>query len=122
MGFERGYDVVGADEDVMVAEDAEALRRFEAREDLGADAGRLPGDAMRQRAAADEVAGDEDEFGLECVDLARPSLRGTRPRCTRPGGCRRSGRCGSRRRRRAGCGWAKVRWVISNSWRAWVPE
>ena len=42
-----------------------ALGRLEALEDLGGDAGRPPGVLVRGRSAADEVAGEEDELGVE---------------------------------------------------------
>jgi hypothetical protein len=70
VGFERIDDVGFADHGVVVAEDAEALGGFEAGEDFGADAGRFPGVLVGEGASADEVAGDEDEFGVEQVDLA----------------------------------------------------
>ena len=42
MGFDGADDVFGADVDVVVAEDAETLGRFEGGEDLGSDAGAAP--------------------------------------------------------------------------------
>jgi hypothetical protein len=69
VGFEGRDDVVGTDVDVVIAEDAEALRGFELGEDLRADAGGVPGDGELAGAAADVVAGDEDDFGFEAVDL-----------------------------------------------------
>jgi hypothetical protein len=39
----RGDDVIGADVDVVIAEDAEALGSFESGEDLGSYAGGFPG-------------------------------------------------------------------------------
>ena len=74
VGFEGADDVVGADVDVVVAEDAEALRGFEGGEDLSGDAGGAPGDFEREGAAADEVSGDEDEVGVEGVDLGDHSF------------------------------------------------
>ena len=68
MGHERVDDVAGADTDVVVAEAGVALRRLEAFEDLGGDSGGAPGVPVRGRAAADEVAGEEDELGVELVD------------------------------------------------------
>ena len=68
VGRERGDDVAGADADVVVAEAGVALRRLEALEDLGGDAGGAPGVLVRGGAAADEVAGDENEVGVKLVD------------------------------------------------------
>ena len=58
----------GADGDVVVAEDSEALLGLEAGEDFGADAGGLPGDGVGERAAADVVAGDENQLRGKRVD------------------------------------------------------
>ena len=69
MGLERWNDVVGADVDVMVAEDTEALGRFEGGEDLGGYAGGAPGDGESEWAAADKIAGDQHEIGRHGVDL-----------------------------------------------------
>ncbi len=69
VGFDRADDVVGAHVDVMVAEDAEALRSFEGGEDFCSDAGGLPGNLESKRAAADKVAGNEDEIRGKRVDL-----------------------------------------------------
>ncbi len=74
MGFDGADDVFGADVDVVVAEDAEALGSFEGGEDLGGDAGCLPGFLERERAAADEVAGDEDEVGSHGVGFGDHAL------------------------------------------------
>ena len=60
VGFEGADDLVGADIDVVVAEDAEALGSFEGGEDLGGDTGGAPGDFEGEGAAADEVSCDED--------------------------------------------------------------
>jgi hypothetical protein len=69
VGFERRDDVAGTDDDVVVAEDTEALG-LDGREDFGADAGGFVGDGQLHGAAADVVAGDEDEVGVEGVDLS----------------------------------------------------
>jgi len=69
VGFERLNDVFCADVDVVVAEDAEALRSFEGGENLGSDAGGLPGYGQVAGATADVVAGDKDEIRVEVVDL-----------------------------------------------------
>jgi hypothetical protein len=69
VGFQGRDDVVGADVDVVIAEDAEALRGFELGENFGTNAGSVPGDGKLAGAAADVVAGDEDDFGFEAVDL-----------------------------------------------------
>ena len=74
VGFEWLDDVLGADVDVVVAEDAEALRGFEGGEDLGAEAGGAPGEGEVGGAAADEVSGDKDEIGIEDVDLGDHAL------------------------------------------------
>lgn len=68
VGAEGIDDVLGTDGDVVVAETGEALGGLELGEDLGGDAGGAPGDAVGGRAAADDVAGDEDEVGVEVVD------------------------------------------------------
>ena len=69
MGLEGRNDVAGAYVDVVVAEDAEALRSLEGGKDFGGDSGGSPGDSEGEGAAADEIAGDEDEVGGEAVDL-----------------------------------------------------
>lgn len=69
VGLEGANDVLGADTDVVVAEDAEALRRLERREDLGSCASGLPCDGEGAGATADEVASDKDEVRGECIDL-----------------------------------------------------
>ena len=73
VGFERWDDVAGADDDVVVAKDAEALG-FEGGEDLGADAGSFIGHGELAGTAADVVACDEDEVGVEGVDLGHDAL------------------------------------------------
>jgi len=65
--------VAGANDDVVVAEDAKALG-LDGGEDLGTDAGSLVGDGDGGGAAADVVAGDEDEVGVESVDLGDDAL------------------------------------------------
>ena len=99
MGFGGTDDVrVGADGDVVVAEDAEALGSLERGEDLGADAGcsaRLFVEG--ERTAADEVSGDEDEIGGHAVDLRRLRSRKEKSVLNPRGGYRSSGRCGSPR-------------------------
>ena len=67
VGREGGDDVAGPDTDVVVAEAGVALRRLEAFEDLGGDAGGAPGVLVGGGTAADEVSGDEDEVGVELV-------------------------------------------------------
>ena len=69
VGLEGRNDVIGADVDVVIAEDAEALGGFEGGKDFGSDAGCFPGLAEGERAAADEVACDEDEVRGEAIDL-----------------------------------------------------
>jgi len=69
MRLEWCDDVFGANGDIVVAEDAEALRGFEGGEDLGTEAGGPPGDRGGARSIADEVSGDQDEVGGEGVDL-----------------------------------------------------
>ena len=69
MGFERRDDVLGANGDVVVAEDGKALGGMELFEEFGADTGGFVGDGEGERAAADEVSGDEDELRVEGVDL-----------------------------------------------------
>ena len=68
VGFEGADDVFGADRDVVVAEDAEALRRLESGEDFGAGSGGAQADAFAPGAAGDEVSGKQDEVGGELVD------------------------------------------------------
>jgi len=69
VGFEGRNDVVGADVDVMVAEDAEALWGLEGGEDFGGQAGGAPGGRERERAAADEVTRNQDEVWRHGVGL-----------------------------------------------------
>ena len=61
-------DDAAADDDVMVSEDAVALGAGEGAEQGAATGGGFVGDLDRHRAAADEVAGDEQEVGFEGVD------------------------------------------------------
>lgn len=67
VGFEGRDDMVGADVDVVVAEDAEALGGLEGGEDFGSHAGAAPGDGKRKRAATDEIARDQDEVWRHVV-------------------------------------------------------
>ena len=69
VGLEGTDDVLGADVDVVVAEDAKALWGLEGGEDLGGEASGAPRDCEREWTAADEVSGDEDEVRGEGVDL-----------------------------------------------------
>jgi len=68
VGFEDADDGLGAYGDVVIAEDGVTLGRGEGGEDLGAEAGGLDGEGCGARAAADEVASEDDEIGLEGVD------------------------------------------------------
>ena len=68
VGFEGVDDGLRAYGDVVVAEDGVTLRGGEAGEDLGTKAGGFDGEGDRTGAAADEVAGEDDEIGLEGVD------------------------------------------------------
>ena len=69
MGLQGRDDVIGADVDVVVAEYAEALGSFERGEDLGSQAGAAPGDGESEGAAADKIAGDQDQVWRHGVDL-----------------------------------------------------
>ena len=69
VGFQGADDMVGADIDVVVAEEAEALRGLEGGEDLSGDAGGAPGAPEGEWTEADEVSGDENEIGFEGIDL-----------------------------------------------------
>ncbi len=69
VGFEGRDDVVGADIDVVVAENAETLGSLEGGEDLGSDAGGAPGGSEGERAATDKITRDEDEVWGHGVDL-----------------------------------------------------
>ena len=62
-------DEAAADYGVVVSEDAVALGAGEGAEQGAATGGGFVGDLDRHRAAADEVAGDEQEVGIEGVDL-----------------------------------------------------
>jgi len=66
--FEGVDDLLGADGDVVIAEDGVALWGLEGGEDFGTDSGHFEAEGESARAAADEVSGEEDELGLECVD------------------------------------------------------
>lgn len=69
MGLERFDDMRGADGAVMIAEDGVALRSAEAGKDFSTGSCGAPGNRKRTRAITDEVAGDQDEIGLEGVGL-----------------------------------------------------
>ncbi len=73
VGFKGRDDATGADDDVVIAEDAETLG-FDGGEDLRADTGGLVGDGHLTGAAADVVPSDEDEVGVEAVDLGDDAL------------------------------------------------
>ncbi len=62
--FEVVADDAGADVPVVVAEDAEALGAGEGAKELGAAGGGVEPTESGERAAGDEVAGDEDEIGV----------------------------------------------------------
>ena len=68
VGFEGVDDLLRPDGDVVVAEDGVALRGFEGGKDFGADARGFEGEGVVTGAAADEVAGEEHELGVERVD------------------------------------------------------
>ncbi len=121
MGAEGVDDVVGANGDVVIAEAGEALRGALSSERTSAAT-----PAARQATwsvagtAADEVAGEEDEFGVEIVD----GLDGRRrnqgsvysSRWMSESWTKRKPTKASGRLRRV-----RVRSVTSISWRAWVP-
>ena len=67
VGFELMDDQVGIDTDVMVAEHGDALRAFEAGEDLGGAAGSANGDAFWAGPTTDEVAGQQHHLRLKGV-------------------------------------------------------
>ena len=69
VGFEHVDDLLGAYGDVVIAEDGVALRGFEGGENFGADAGGFEREGWIAGAAAAEIAGEEDEFGVEGVDV-----------------------------------------------------
>ena len=73
VGFEGRNNMASSYDDVVVAEDAETLG-FEGGEDLGADACGFVGHGELAGAAADVVACDEDEVGVEGVDLGDDAL------------------------------------------------
>jgi hypothetical protein len=68
VGFEDVDDGLRAYGDVVVAKDGIALRRGEGGEDFGTETGSFDGEGCGARATADEVAGEDDEIGLEGVD------------------------------------------------------
>ncbi len=68
VGFEFVNDEIGAHADVVVAEDGKTLRRFELRGNLRCQPGGSDTDASGAWAAADEVAGQQDEVRVEGVD------------------------------------------------------
>jgi len=74
VGLEGSDDVIGADIDIVIAEDAEPLRRFECGKDFSGDAGGLPGDSKCEWAAADEIASNQDQVRGEGVDLGHHVL------------------------------------------------
>ena len=63
-------DDARADDDIVIAEDSVALGAGEGAEQGGAAGGGGERDIDRERAAADEVAGDEEEVGGKGVDPA----------------------------------------------------
>jgi hypothetical protein len=69
VGFQGTHYMLGTDVDVVVAEDAEALRGLEGGEDLCANTSGPPGNGERGGTAADEVSCDENKVGIEVVDL-----------------------------------------------------
>ena len=69
VGFEVAADDAGADERVVIAEDAVTQGTGEGGEQLGAAGGGGERDGEGHGAAGAEVAGDEDEIGGEGVDL-----------------------------------------------------
>jgi len=69
VGGESVGDDGGADDGVVVAEDGIAQRAGEVAEDLAAAVGFALAEAEGQRAAADEVSGEDDHVGGERVDM-----------------------------------------------------
>ena len=63
-----GGDHGGADGDVVIAENAVALRTLDALKDFGAGVGGVSFDQEVERAAGDEVSGEQNQFGLESVN------------------------------------------------------
>ena len=61
-------DDAAADRSVVIAENAVAFRARQAAQEFGAATGCGVGHFKSQRAAADEIAGDEKEVGVEGVD------------------------------------------------------
>ena len=66
---ERSDDEGRADGDVVIAEDGVALGAGEGTEDLGAAVSRVLAEDEVEGASGDEVSGEEDEVGIECIDL-----------------------------------------------------
>jgi hypothetical protein len=75
---ERLYNHVGVDGDVMVAEDGVAQGGGECGGDLGAAVRSVPSGDEGERAMGDEVSGEQDHVGGECVDLADDVLEEVR--------------------------------------------
>ncbi len=69
IGLHMVADDAGADDGIVIAEDAEAEGAGEGAEELGAAGRGGKGDIDRHGAAAGEVAGNEQEVGLERVNL-----------------------------------------------------
>ncbi len=69
VGFDRADHVISTDVDVVIAEDAEALGCLEGGENLCGYAGGLPGNLERERAAANKIAGHQDQIRGEGIDL-----------------------------------------------------
>ncbi len=68
VGFEFMDHDVRADAHIVVAQDSEALRGLEAREDLGSQARGADANAAGARAAADKVSGQQHHFGFQGVN------------------------------------------------------
>jgi len=68
-GRKDGADGGRAEDGVVVAHDGEALRAVDAVEEACAVLHGVHGEAAAERAVGDEVAGEEDEVGLERVDV-----------------------------------------------------
>ncbi len=69
VGLKGADHLIEADRDVVVAKDAEALRRLQRRQDLGGDPGGAPGDRDRKWAIADVVSGDQDQVWRQVIDF-----------------------------------------------------
>src|SRR5580698_2560238 len=67
MGFKGLDDALGADGDVMVAENGVALRAGEAGKNLSAHAGGVVGDGDIKRPLTDEISGQKDKIRLEQI-------------------------------------------------------